>query len=197
MERRLAMDFYPEYLPEQLRGHWDERPYFMDRLLLVGRNAGPALMFDWYAGLFGPRPTDDQLRDVLAEVWEMTEWPSQAMPRRAWIAFFRRAGFCSSPPGLPAPSEPLTVYRGCTAGRRRGMAWTTDLDQARWFARRWLHLDSSVPASEVVTMDVPPGLVLARCEGRGEGSEAEIVVDILGVPRGVIRRIEQHEQEVS
>jgi hypothetical protein len=77
------------------------------------------------------------------------------------------------------------------------MAWTADLDQARWFAHRWLHLDSNVPASEVVTMDVPPSLVLARCEGRGEGTEAEIVVDILDVPRGLIRRLDRHAREAT
>jgi hypothetical protein len=183
---------YPEYLLPQLRSHWDENPDIEYRLSLVGRNAGPALLVDWVIGRLGTRPTDEQLREVLPGVWESAEWPSLTMPRAIWIATFRRVGFCSSPPGLPAPTEPLTVSRGCTPGRRRGMAWTADIEAARWFACRWLHLDSSVPASEVVTMDVPPGLVLARCEGRGEGTEAEIVVDILGVARGLIRRLERH-----
>jgi hypothetical protein len=71
------------------------------------------------------------------------------------------------------------------------MSWTTDLDQARWFAQRFT-LVLSKP-SMVVTMEVPPTLVLARCRGRdgGQSPEAEIVVDCLAIPRGVIRSVDR------
>jgi hypothetical protein len=161
------------------------------QLLRAGRNNGPGLLFDWW---FGGELTVEQLHALLPGVWEMAEWPSRHLTRDAWILMFRTAGYCSSPPGLPAPTSPTTVYRGCTPGRRRGMSWTTDLDQARWFARRFLHV-LDTPRTEVVTMDVPPELVLARCEGRGGTDglsvEAEVVVDCLAIPRGAIRRLEE------
>ncbi len=154
----------------------------------AGRNEGPALLFDWW---YGHMLTVEELRVLLPEVWELAEFPAASLGRATWIDLFRMAGYCSSPPGLPAPVGPLTVYRGCTRGRQRAMSWTTGLSQARWFAQRFT-LVLGKP-SMVVTMEVPPALVLARCEGRdgGPGTEAEIVVDCLAIPRGAIRPVDR------
>jgi hypothetical protein len=160
------------------------------QLLRAGRNHGPGLLFDWWAG---GELTAEQLALLLPEIWEGAEWPAQHITRGGWIWMFRAAGYCSSPPGLPAPTEPLTLSCGCTRGRWRGMSWTTNLDKAQWFAGRFLDRDRAKPM-DVVTMDVPPALVLARCEGRTGMDDtdpgAEIVVDCLSIPRGAIRRLE-------
>ncbi|MCT7371443.1 hypothetical protein A7R75_20810 [Mycolicibacterium llatzerense] len=52
-----------------------------------------------------------------------------------WVELFNVAGYTSA--GQPAePPEQVTVWRGCTPGRRHGMSWTADRDKAQWFADR-------------------------------------------------------------
>ncbi len=145
--------------------------------LLVGRNKGPALLWFWY---YRGALTHADLPAVVADVWSAAEFPAKSLPVEAWVRFFRLAAY-------PAPAQPLTVYRGTTAARRRGMSWTTDLEQARIFA------DACAlggRTAEVVTVIAPPKAVLAvmdevEPEGR---KEHEVVVDPGLLPR--VRRLE-------
>ena len=151
---------------------------------LVGRNKGAALLFDWYAtGAL----TDADLPSVVADVWNGAEEPSKLLGVAQWVRFFRLAAY-------PPPTQPLTVYRGTTAGGRRGMSWTTDLEQARWFADRIVRMTGT--KAEVVTVVAPPEAVLAimdEVEPKGR-MENEVVIDPRLLPR--VRRLEiraQHE----
>jgi len=140
------------------------------------RNDAPAMLVQWIdEGRL--LPTD--LPDVVRWVWRIAEGPSRSVGVREWVSLFRAAAY-------PAPKVALTVYRGTTRGRRRGMAWTTDLDKARWFADRWI-LDGGYSETEVVTVVVPPAAVLCQID---EGREAEVVVDPSMLP--AVHRIEIH-----
>ncbi len=157
-----------------------------DRMLtLVDRNYGPALLVAWMAD---DRISREQVREHLAATWQMAEWPSQALDRKTWITLFRWTGYVSDPPGLPQSTVSVRLFRGCTPGRCRGMAWTSELDKARWFARRFVDVPGQRRTTAVFTALIEPAYVLARCNGR-EG-EQEYVVDTLALPRGRIHRYE-------
>lgn len=69
---------------------------------------------------------------------------------------------------LPGPG-PFTLYRGVagsgTARRPDGLSWTTDLDEACWFALRFENLASP----SVLVTEVQAEKVLAYCNQRNEG----------------------------
>ena len=98
-------------------------------LVTRGRNNAPAAlrMLD-IRGMI----SDDQLRQVLTGVWSAAEFPLRCLPRRIWLAWFRRTGFLG--PG-GAPADPVEVWRS-QVGRQVGLAWTTSEETARWFQKR-------------------------------------------------------------
>ena len=153
---------------------------FLTRASWYDRNRGPLLLFDVY---YRRLLAGAVLATVLPHVWTAAEWPSAAMPVPAWLALFRAAGFCSDSAGMERPSALLTVYRGTTPGRRRGMAWTTDADKAEWFAARW-RLAGRQDAA-VYLASIEPRAVLALIDCRGE---AEVVVDPDLLPRPISRQ---------
>lgn len=60
----------------------------------------------------------------------------------------------------------VTVYRGCSSDRVRGLAWTTDLEIARQFARGHRQID--VPSPVVVTAQIPKAAIYTVTMGRKE-----------------------------
>lgn len=96
---------------------------------------------------------------------------------RLWASMFRDAGFTESQCRAAAPTKPALLFRGATPERVRGLAWTVDLEQARYFATQ-RQLD---PAAASVWMAwVPPELMLAKYghpQHRGDWGESEVVVD--------------------
>jgi hypothetical protein len=133
-----------------------------------GRNRGPALLLEWLEdGLLDP----SDLWRVIGEVWMWAEWPTQTIEVARWVELWRTVGFFTDI-DEPAPTEPVTAYRGSSWGRRRGMSWTVDPSRAEWFAGRWVRHES-----HVFQVTIPAGAVLARLgdpDGRDEG---ELVVD--------------------
>jgi hypothetical protein len=121
-----------------------------------------------------------ELRAVLPGVWSMAEFPSQLLTLRGWVEPFRTAGFVSEPAGLAPPTEPLTIYRGTTLGRRRGLSWTTDRATAQWFANRFALADFE---AFVFTTIVEPRTVLRSARP----PESEVVVDQLRLPSSIRR----------
>ena len=65
--------------------------------------------------------------------------------------------------GLP---KVVTVYRGCSTSRVRGLAWTTDLDIARQFARG--HRQIAVPSPVVATAQIPKEAIYTVTMDRNE-----------------------------
>ena len=88
----------------------------------------------------------------------------------------------------PIQGEPLTLYRGCSSGRIRGISWTSDRDVAHRFACG--HRGIGVPNAVIVTAEVPATAIFA---GRlDERNEAEYLID----PRAVrIIAIERQRSE--
>jgi hypothetical protein len=118
------------------------------------------------------------LRDFLVFAWRTPEWPEQGMNREPWHASWRKAGFCSDTEDVGAPTGPVVVYRGASPKFKRGLAWTDDLDKARWFARRFPKSDHFA-AGRVYEATATPDRVYARILGRGED---EWVVDTRRLP---------------
>lgn len=139
----------------------------------IGRNEAPAaLVRCWHAIPEAQRPA------TLAHVWGVAKWPERALGADTWVRLFRSVGFVSEA-GRPAPVEPLQAYRGATWGRRRGMAWTTDLDRARWFAERTTAFGF---VGHVFGAVVEPVAVLASLDSPNGRGEQEIVIDPAYLP---------------
>ena len=72
-------------------------------------------------------PTD-KINELIQLVWEDAEFPDEQ--RAVWkrlLNKYTESHFIK---------EPIRVYRGGT--NAQGFSWTTDLDMAKWFARRTL-----------------------------------------------------------
>lgn len=143
---------------------------FAQALANVGRDNGPALLFDLYhAGALdiGECPS------VVAHAWSMAEFPESHfdMPE-TWRDLFERAGYTHEGRPAPRPSAPVTVYRGCHHKRRFGMAWTADLERAQWFADP----ERREGAKHVYVHRADPWELLAFINESGR-HEAEYVID--------------------
>jgi hypothetical protein len=120
---------------------------------------------------------------VVANVWKAAEFRQGHLGIDSWVMFFRMADY-------PRPQLPLTLYRGTTKGRTRGMAWTTDPDKARWFAERFNGFVGD-PAGLFRTafayiVVAPPDAALADIDSilpSGGRGEHEVVVDPRLLPR--------------
>ena len=150
---------------------------FLEAAGHTDRNNGPWMLLDCYVSR---RIAPADMAAIVAGVWSGAERPQSHMAVRDWLELFRSADY-------PKPPEPLTIYRGATPGRARGMAWTTDLDMARWFASRGKAADPR-PAY-VYTVTAPPEAVLCvfddvEPDGR---AEHEVVVDPRLLPK--LRRL--------
>lgn len=146
---------------------------FTKAALRLGRNDGPALLVDWWAD---GRLTRRDLRAVITEVWQMAEWPERRLGTSTWVDLFRTAGFVDDEDeDAEPPTELLCVCRGSTWGHRRGMAWTRNVEQAKWFADRWTAWGKG--EGLVFEVTVPPETVLALIGMGGGRDEAEVVVD--------------------
>ena len=63
---------------------------FATACMQVGRNDGPALLFDLHDGgalVVHLHP------EVVADVWSMAEWPANNVPAGLWVDLFKKAGF--------------------------------------------------------------------------------------------------------
>jgi hypothetical protein len=58
---------------------------FLRESQLRNRNDGSALLFDWW---YTDRLSGDDLRRVITDVWQMTEWPERYLGTRTWVELF-------------------------------------------------------------------------------------------------------------
>lgn len=140
----------------------------------LGRNDLPHALI--YAVLVHHTLTDpDEIATGLAAAWVMCEWPMQAADADVWLNVWSEVvdadEYLTDDGRAPRADLPetLTVYRAAAAGHERGMSWTTDLAQARWFATRFGQDDHTVYVETL-----PRDAVLAVFNRRGEH---EVVVD--------------------
>jgi len=136
----------------------------------VGRNNGPALLFDLtYNGVLDV----EQHPGVVAETWTMAEFSAgKLLDTAEWVELFETAGYTHNGQPSPRPKQPVTLYRGCAPERRFGMSWTTHVDRARWFADRNLGHGTG----NVYVYQAEPFALLAFIDESGRG-EAEYVID--------------------
>lgn len=139
----------------------------------VGRNAAPALFVTLHhEGAL----TRDHYIALVTEVWMMCEFPTHQLDPDEWRVLFSWAGYTRHQRNdthgrrWPRRRKPVTLYRGAHADRRMGWSWASNRESAQWFADR----DLGRGPGRVWTVTVPPHLLLAQIDARGEH---EYVVD--------------------
>lgn len=148
-----------------------DRVAFDLRLGRIGRNDGPALLFDLYLSrtLDLSRP---DMAGVVADIWSSAEYPLRALSAADWVYFFQRNGYSHDGHAADRPAKPVVLYRGCARAARFGMSWTSDVEMARRFAYGGLR---GREPGQVYTATVAPEHLLAYIGDRSRG-ESEYVV---------------------
>lgn len=140
----------------------------------LGRNDGPALLFDLlHEGLL----TAETAR-LTGTTWNAAEYPDRAIPHQTWRELFTIAGYTRNGQPAERPAEPLQLYRGSVLERRGDWSWTDRLDVATGYAHG---TRARRPLGKVWTADVEPWRLLARNEGKDNRHESEYVVDTDGL----------------
>lgn len=129
-------------------------------------NKGFVLLEDAFAA---GRLSAQDLKLILPDVYTYCDRMTMAIPPDRWVEMFRAAGFCS-PGERPAPSSPLTVFRGAPAWLWQGMSWTLRTRTAAFYA-------SIRTRGVVVSTQVAPDAVLAVFDDPPEWPGREVVVD--------------------
>jgi hypothetical protein len=70
----------------------------------------------------------------VSAAWCGLDAPEEWVSRAQWIRLFAMAGYAVDGQRTPLPAASLVLYRGAPRHRRRGLAWTSDRDRARYFA---------------------------------------------------------------
>ena len=183
----VTSDLIEDYLAEKRErlGPRTRVEEFESAWAIAGRNHAPAMLFDWF---YGGRLLREDMCAVVIAVWTSAEFPQDVLTVDQWCRFFAMADY-------PKPSGPLTLYRGATKGRARGMAWTSDRNKAQWFADRFARFatgkqDDRFGPAYVYTVATPPGAVLAVADkilAEGGRGEREVIVDPRLLPK--VRRV--------
>lgn len=139
----------------------------------AGRNSGPCLL----STAVGQRVISSAtLAEVIGDIWTSAEFPEQSLGRAEWARLFRMAGFTIDGQLAELPAGPVKLWRGSAYSRRRGMAWTTNLATAKWFAAREKLFGHDGQLWEVAA---PAGAIL--CVNNDYRDEAEYVLDTRGL----------------
>lgn len=120
---------------------------------------------------------DPTMIGIVAKAWAFGEPGSAScIGYDEWRKLFVGNGFTCLGQHAERPTEPVTVYRGCTPVHRFGMAWSTEVRVARRFATERM---SGRQLGNVYVARVEPDYLLAFIEDGHE--EYEWVVDPLGL----------------
>lgn len=149
----------------------------------LGRNEAPALLSDLYdAGSLDLAGHPG----MVAVAWSLAEHPEGSLEQFVWDELFRVAGYTYDGQPAEPPTDPVTVYRGCTPNGWEGMSWTADLAVAREFAGGRLR---GRAAGHVYAMCATPDQLLAYVHEIAR-SESEYVIDTSCVVREAVRLVE-------
>lgn len=133
---------------------------------------------------------DPSMSGIVAQAWASGEPGSAScIGSDEWLKLFRLNGFTHLGEPAQRPSEPVTVYRGCTPEHRLGMSWSTEVLVARRFANQGM---SSRPHGVVYVARVDPNYLLAFIEEGHE--EYEWVVDPAGLNDTNVRRLDRSSE---
>ena len=139
----------------------------------AGRVHGPELLWEcWREELIDNAVVTAEI----AGIWSGADYPEAALGPDNWLELFEAAGFTRDGERARRPRKPVTLYRGAVPGRKTGMAWTSEPDEACRFA------DGSYrrPPGRVYVTEAPPKALLCIVGDAGRG-EAEYVIN----PRGL------------
>lgn len=145
----------------------------------AGRNDMPAILAEARStGSLMP----SEVAKGLADAWTMAEWLARIFDKDIWRVIFGMAlsddDFLTDD-GVVLPHtelpEVLTLWRGALPDYSEGMSWTSDKEEAIWFAHR---LDHDEFVGHVYEITVGREVVLAKFDDRGE-SEYVIDLDLL------------------
>ncbi|MCV7419323.1 hypothetical protein H7K45_02105 [Mycobacterium yunnanensis] len=135
--------------------------------------------------------TKDEFQGVVAGVWSMAEPFVSGLDWDTWVELFLLNGFTNDGTYANRPAGPLDLYRGATEDKKRGMAWTTDIDVARSFAYDRI---SNRSVGNVYVAHVAPAVTLAFICDRGL-HENEWVIDPRALRDDDIRLVEVVEDD--
>ena len=164
--------------PRLRAGELPDRSAVEEALCRVGRCSGPALL----AALLRIRALTPATAALAGPTWSMAEFPDAALPHKTWRSIFAMAGFCVDGRRAERPQQPLVLYRGATAARRRMWSWTDDREVAARYAAG--HYGRKPGSVWIAVVD--PARLLARV---AERQEAEWIVD---AARLQIRALDAH-----
>ena len=137
---------------------WDELIY------KKGRKDFPLILFNNFFEI-----SPEEWPRAISDAWIIPEWPGQVAPAYGWITLFEYCGYIVDEERVERADdlpELLTLYRGAIPKYRRGLAWTSDIKKAKFFANRFN--STSDKQGVVWKVTVPRELVLARFTDRNE-----------------------------
>lgn len=137
----------------------------------LGRNDGPALLFDLH---YSHLLTGEAATTNVARAWSSAEFPQRCLDWDTWSDLFDLAGYTVDGVRAVKPTEPIRLYRGAPEEGRGGAAWSADPEVARRFAE-WIR---GRRPGVVWTALVEPWRLLCLITGR---QEDEYVVDTEGL----------------
>lgn len=108
-------------------------------------------------------------------------WPLRELPRDEWVRLFHEVGYLYGAARSPEmiPTKPRTLYRGAVPEYSRGLSWTTQPSDARFFGERY-----DADRARVYVIDAEPGWMLGRIPATPFSPGGEYIVD---VPEGAAR----------
>jgi hypothetical protein len=113
---------------------------------------------------------DTDLYELIPAAWQRVKSPEREIGADNWLPMFRAVGLIT-PPHMPLPSTPKTVYRGSTFARARGMSWTP-IPESADDLRQW---HTAHGPTAVFRATAPPESLLAIFYSGSEGWD--IIVD--------------------
>lgn len=116
--------------------------------------------------------TTGMLTFFLPWMWRYRQGDSP-VPTDVWRAMFEHAEYTEDMVVKSRPTKSVRAYRGATEANREGLAWSLDVEQARYFARE--RQAPGVTMARVWLTDIPTERVLARYM---DGWEQEVTADV-------------------
>lgn len=179
-----------EQLAADLRPHreaWDalvaDRP--QDEL---NPDRVPALLHRFYRqGVFEGRT--DLFAVAVTGAWIQAGFPGRVIEVNEWTEMFDAIGFVERWRPSPRPAAIPTLFRGAAVGAEDGMAWSDDMEKARWFLGRERLQGRAAVLLQLE--ELPPAQVLAYIGGPDWREDCEWVLRPGASRKGRLRRLEQ------
>lgn len=143
-----------------------------------GRNSAPRIL---YEADFNFLVKDEDFPGLLAHAWTIAEYPTDQLDIEVWVDWFSTTPFHDGEGNLiERPKENMVLYRGSLPENRHSLSWTTDREQAQWFANR-------IPGAKVYRFEAKPDDLWA--DYRDDRNESEVIVNAWGLGDGNVTEV--------